>query len=140
MVRLTPNEVGVADLSASKQIHNVSKPFLKSSWYRELTPFEDQEHGVFSMIVPQECLRSRKLFAQALSKGSVYKWEDHIKRCVDLVIQKIKRDASTGSADILKWWTFMTIDVLGEVAFGESFQCLEQEQVSETVSKDHLTV
>jgi hypothetical protein len=34
-----------------------------------------------------------------------------------------------GVADVLKWWTFFTTDVIGELTFGDSFRMLEQGKV-----------
>jgi hypothetical protein len=30
---------------------------------------------------------------------------------------------------VLKWWTFFTTDVIGELTFGDSFRMLEQSKV-----------
>jgi hypothetical protein len=48
---------------------------------------------------------------------------------VDTAISKIKRDALASKADILKWFTFMATDVIGELSFGVSFDMLKQEEV-----------
>ena len=48
---------------------------------------------------------------------------------IDPTVSKIKRDATQGEADIMKWWTMMTADILGSLAFGEPFRMIEHEQV-----------
>lgn len=48
---------------------------------------------------------------------------------IDVTVSKIKRDASQGEEDIMKWWTMMTADILGSLAFGEPFRMIEYEQV-----------
>lgn len=61
----------------------------------------------------------------------VREWEPQVAEIVDLTVAKIKRDLlETGVADVMKWWKFMTADVLGLIAFGESFNMVEKEQVS----------
>ncbi|KAF2966207.1 hypothetical protein GQX73_g7377 [Xylaria multiplex] len=45
---------------------------------------------------------------------------------VQLAIRQMKRDMDAhGVTDVLKWWTCMATDVIGELTFGESFLTLE---------------
>jgi hypothetical protein len=57
-------------------------------------------------------------------------WESVIREKVELAVAKIKDDAKRGDADVLKWWTFMTTDVMGHLSFGESFHMLELGEVT----------
>ena len=58
------------------------------------------------------------------------KFEPVVRKKVDTAVAKIKRDAlAGGEADVLKWFTFMATDVIGELSFGRSFDMLEQEEV-----------
>lgn len=61
-------------------------------------------------------------------------WEPALSKIVSLAVAKIKSEAITGSADIYKWWTLMTADVIGLLAFGETFQMTESGQVSSNLS------
>ncbi|KHN99497.1 Cytochrome P450 [Metarhizium album ARSEF 1941] len=46
---------------------------------------------------------------------------------VELAIQRMKEEMKTqGLVDVFKWSLFMATDVIGELAFGESFQMLEK--------------
>lgn len=56
-------------------------------------------------------------------------WEPQIKNIVHRAVAKIKRDAKNGKANLVKWWSLMTADVLGDLAFGEAFGMVEGEQV-----------
>lgn len=45
---------------------------------------------------------------------------------VRLAIRKIGEESKVnGNADVLKWWTLLSMDVIGELCFGESFHLLE---------------
>ena len=46
-----------------------------------------------------------------------------LRRCKELVKQSSKRGALI---DLTDWMTFFTMDVIGDLAFGESFGCLER--------------
>ncbi|KEF59121.1 uncharacterized protein A1O9_03965 [Exophiala aquamarina CBS 119918] len=69
----------------------------------------------------------RRIFAQDLSKTSMTRFESQMRIKAKIAISKIKRDASAGNADVLKWFPFMATDVMGELSFGSSFNMLEQE-------------
>jgi cytochrome P450 len=126
-VRISPNEISIADLPSVKQIHRVGSDFRKSDWY---TVFNNSAYpGIFALIDQKEHGIRRRLFAQNFSNTSLSRFEPQIREKVDTAISKIKRDALASRADILKWFTFMATDVIGELSFGVSFDMLKQEQV-----------
>lgn len=124
IVRISPTEVAVADPAAFKQIHAVSSKFTKDIWYEKLTNFP--RLSVFTMRIPREHGQRRKLFARGFSKTYLREhWEPTVREKTLLAVEKIKVDARTGVADLLKWWTFMATDIVGVLGFGESFGMLE---------------
>jgi cytochrome P450 len=130
VVRISPTEVAVSDPEGFKQIHSVSSKFTKDIWYEKLTMFP--KPSVFTLRVPKEHSARRKLFARGFSKTYLRdNWESTVKAMAKMAVQGIKRDASSGHADILKWYTFMATDIVGRLGFGESFGMLELGQVSE---------
>lgn len=56
-----------------------------------------------------------------------------------MLVAKIKRDASQGSADVMKWFTFFSTDVIELLQFGDSLNMLETEKVSDPLL-NHSTV
>lgn len=130
IVRISPTEVAVADPAAFKQIHAVSSRFAKDIWYEKLTNFP--RLSVFTMRNPREHGQRRKLFARGFSKTYLREhWEPTIREKTSLAVEKIKVDAHTGVADLLKWWTFMATDIVGVLGFGESFGMLELGKVNQ---------
>jgi hypothetical protein len=73
MVRISPSEVAVADLAASRIIHNVKDGFPKGDWYMKLAPFLTDEvvAGMFSMLDPKPHGVRRRLFSQGFSKSTI---------------------------------------------------------------------
>lgn len=135
IVRISPKEVAVADPAAFKQIHAVSSKFTKDIWYEKLTNFP--RLSVFTMRNPREHGQRRKLFARGFSKSYLREhWEPTVREKTFLAVEKIKVDAQTGVADLLKWWTFMATDIVGVLGFGESFGMLELGKVSQTSSRN----
>jgi cytochrome P450 len=132
IVRISPTEVAVADPAAFKQIHAVSSKFAKDIWYEKLTNFP--RLSVFTMRNPREHGQRRKLFARGFSKTYLREhWEPTVREKTLLAVEKIKGDAQTGVADVLKWWTFMATDIVGVLGFGESFGMLELGKVRQTI-------
>jgi hypothetical protein len=131
IVRISPTEVAVADPPAFKQIHAVSSKFTKDIWYEKLTNFP--RLSVFTIRNPREHGQRRKLFARGFSKTYLREhWEPTVRKKTLLAVEKIKIDAQTGVADLLKWWTFMATDIVGILGFGESFGMLELGKVDQT--------
>jgi cytochrome P450 len=124
VVRIAPDEVAVNDVEAFAQIHKIGAGFLKSQWYDTVTPWH--EPGIFTMRDPRLHAARRRLFARAFSNTSLRRnWEAEIRAKTELAVALIKADAVAGGADVLKWWTLMTTDVISHLSFGESFHMLE---------------
>ncbi|GAB7356749.1 hypothetical protein MBLNU459_g7651t1 [Dothideomycetes sp. NU459] len=132
IVRITPTEVAVSDVAAFKQIHAVSSKFTKDIWYEKLTNFP--RLSVFTMRNQREHGQRRKLFAKGFSKTYLREhWEPTVKDRATLAVMKIKQNALSGTADLMKWWTFMATDIVGCLGFGESFGMLELGQRTEYI-------
>jgi len=129
IVRISPQEVAISDPDSVSAIHKIGGGFLKSAWYDGITP--GRESGIFAMRDPHLHSARRRLFARAFSVSSLLaNWEPEIREKTGLAVEKIKQDAMGGGADVFKWWTLMTTDVIAHLSFGESFHMLEQGKVS----------
>jgi cytochrome P450 len=82
------------------------------------------------MTDPQTHSTRRRLFAQPFANSSILAYEAVVREKVETAIAKVGRDAAAGEADILKWFTFMATDVIGQLSFGRSFETLQHEEVS----------
>lgn len=128
VVRISPREVAISDVDGFRQIHAVSSKFTKDIWYEKLTHFPAL--SVFTISDPKAHSVRRRLFARGFSKSYLREhWESTVKAKCKLAVEKIKKDAETDVADILKWWSFMAADVVARLGFGESFGLLEAGQV-----------
>ena len=125
-MRISPNEVAVASLEDFKTIHRLTSGFNKAQWYKDLVG--SNKPGMFAETDPKVHATYRRLFAQAFSNSSTMTYEPIIRGKVTLAVDKIKRDASTGMADVYKWFTFLATDITGQLAFGKSFEMLEKEE------------
>lgn len=123
-MRVAHREVSVADIAVYHEIHKVGTMFQKARWYQKLSPrqYDDETCAVFGIRDQRKAAARRKLFLQAGSVSSVREWETGIVNIVDLMVARVKQELDErGKADVTKWFSYMTCDVLGLVAFDENF-------------------
>jgi cytochrome P450 len=127
-VRIGPKEVAVADADALKTIYGTKETFRKAPFYRKLVP--QPIANVFSTDDVDYHRRMRRLMAAQLSESSLKWLVPTVTSRVELAIQRIKEEMKERAcADVFKWSVFMATDVIGELAFGESFHMLEKGEV-----------
>ncbi|TVY93351.1 putative sterigmatocystin biosynthesis P450 monooxygenase [Lachnellula willkommii] len=125
-VRIGPEEVALADLPSSREIHRMGSGYVKSAWYARFT--SEQNPGIFAMSNLKDHAVRRRLFSYPFSQNGLLHWEELLQGRSNLAVSGIKHEAERGSADVLKWWTLMATDIIAEMAFGESFGALEYGQ------------
>ena len=65
----------------------------------------------------------------AFTSAAIASYEAIVVANVNLAVKRLKDVTSGGPADMLKVWTFMTFDIITELAFGQSFGQLQQDEV-----------
>ncbi|KAH7016446.1 cytochrome protein [Microdochium trichocladiopsis] len=132
VVRIGPNELLVNSAAGAATIHQVKRPFLKSSWYRKFLPGVE---NIFNTINPEFHRRHRRLLASPLSESSLQTvFLPRIEAHFDLAISKMQHDINTqGYTDVAKWFLFLTSDVIGELSFGDSFHMLERNEMNQYI-------
>ena len=69
--------------------------------------------------------RQRRTLSHAFSAKAVVGQENLISEFVDLFIMKIQELVDDGQiVDMNQWYNYLTFDVIGELAFGETFGCM----------------
>ncbi|KAL1793786.1 hypothetical protein ACET3X_008768 [Alternaria dauci] len=70
--------------------------------------------------------RQRRLLAHAFSDAAIKEQEALIRQYVDKLFVQLRKQATLQEpTDMLKWYNFTTFDIIGDLAFGEPFHCLE---------------
>ena len=77
--------------------------------------------------------RMRRLLAHAFSDKALREQLPLIQSYVDLLIQKL-RETNGHPTDIVSWYNFTTFDLVGDLAFGEPFDCLKDSDYKPWVS------
>lgn len=140
VVRLAPNELAFSSAQAWKDIygHRPGGEELSKSAIFYRTP------GVPPSIIAEDKENHavlRRLLAGGFSDRSMKKQEGIIGGYVDLLVRRLRghatdrdaRDEKTGlqgrrKLDLTSWYTWTTFDIIGKIALGEPFGCLDRAQ------------
>ncbi|KAK0659474.1 putative cytochrome P450 [Cercophora samala] len=79
--------------------------------------------------------RVRKLIAPAFTTSALRSQEPILQRYITLLMDRLRDIVTTekngtdgAEIDVVPWFNFVTFDMLGDLAFGESFDCLQTSQ------------
>ncbi|KAF7556322.1 hypothetical protein G7Z17_g1549 [Cylindrodendrum hubeiense] len=119
IVRLGPSELSIANTSALRAIHSAQSPCLKGPWYNIFHPMI----SVQSERDIKEHSQRRKVWDKGFSSKALRNYEPRVAKYTDLLLSKI--EASAGKPmDATLWLNFYGFDVMGDLAFGKSFNML----------------
>ncbi|KAI1205002.1 cytochrome P450 [Annulohypoxylon truncatum] len=123
-VRIAPDELSCINPGAWKDIygHRVGKGevpkdpmFYTSAGVDSVFYAPGERHG-----------RLRRLLSHGFSEKAMREQEATIQQYISIFIQRLRELCQQGDepVDMVKWYNFFTFDVIGDLAFGDSFGCL----------------
>ncbi len=125
VVRIHPDEVSFIGSSAWKDIYNSHPAFPKPEFGTAPSP-----NGVRPMMTTntEDHDRQRRIISHAFSTTALKEQEVVVSHYADLMIERLKEHVANGedTVDIGRWYQYATIDIIGDLCFGESFHCLEK--------------
>jgi len=127
VVRIEPSSLVYRSAQPWKDIYGHRKPgtgsFVKDDKFFIPSPngpniqttFDDAGHT-----------RQRRLLSHAFSERALREQESIIQSYINMLIDKLHREIALHreTVDISRWITYTTFDIIGDLAFGESFDCL----------------
>ncbi|KAI1121490.1 cytochrome P450 [Nemania abortiva] len=133
VVRVTPNELTFTTAEAWKDIYGHGH-----AEYPKVFP-EGYRKGRAAEIISSNAhdhFRFRRAMLPAFSDRALALQESIIREYVDLLIEKLGEVAAKDgpSTNMVKWYTFTTFDLIGDLAFGESFDGLKSGKENAWVS------
>ena len=141
--RVSPNELSFASVDSWKTIYGFPPPgqphLIKGEFY-DIYGAGFKTGCIGSERDPQQHALKKKNLLAAFSTKALNAQEALVQQCWDRFVEKVgplSRE-TPGGIDIVKWFEMATFDILGEMAFGESFYCVENGEKSEI--KQHMTV
>ncbi|KAJ5607121.1 benzoate 4-monooxygenase cytochrome P450 [Penicillium hordei] len=142
--RVSPNELSFASVASWKGIygHRASgqPPLIKSKFY------EIYGAGFGSLCIgserdPEKHSRMKKCLSPAFSLRSLGDQEAIVSQCVDRFVSRMgEPELNAGGLNMTKWYEMVAFDILGELAFGESFHSIEDGKPHfwSSLVEDHL--
>lgn len=130
--RVSPNELAFASVTSWQAVYGVpptgQSQLIKSEFY-DIFGAGFEVPCVGSERNPAEHARKKKSLAAAFSTKALTAQEHIVQRCWDDFISKIGPVSQRGphGVNVVSWFEMVTFDILGEMAFGESFGCVENE-------------
>ncbi|CAG8217872.1 unnamed protein product [Penicillium nalgiovense] len=136
VVRIAPDELSFIDGAAWKPIYGTRVGHgQKSKDHRFYAPTPGEAP---SIIVSNDAdhSRFRRLLSHAFSESTLRSQETIIKGYIDLLMQRLHEniDGGTSTVDMVAWYNFTTFDIIGDLAFGEPFDCLKNSEYHQWVS------
>ncbi|KAF9446483.1 cytochrome P450 monooxygenase [Macrolepiota fuliginosa MF-IS2] len=142
IIRIAPNHISIADPDALNAVYGHGNGTLKSDFY---DAFVSIHRGLFNVRDRQDHTRKRKIIAHIFSQKSVIAFEPKIQmyvgtfmkqwdRLFDMAVKGQSGDDGEGGwegkngrlyLDVLPWTNYLAFDMIGDLAFGESFGMLE---------------
>ncbi|GME44582.1 putative cytochrome P450 [Neofusicoccum parvum] len=128
--RVSPNELSFASVDSWKAIYGhpmAGKPTLIKSDFYELYGSGFRSLCVGSERDPRRHGQMRKSLSSAFSTKALSEQEHIVDGIVNDFVERIGKLGGEGTAglNLTKWFEMVSFDILGSMAFGESFHCLE---------------
>jgi len=125
VVRWQANSITFTTAQAWKDIYGHGHPELPKT----SAPVSLQKAPLIITASAADHFRYRRALLPAFSESALRRQEPLVKVYVDLLINKLRGLAASDSkADMVKWYNLTTFDVIGDLAFGESFHGLRDEK------------
>ena len=128
VVRIAPNELSFIDSAAWKDIYS-HKEFIRPPQFRNRLPGKNADHFISADV--QDHARFRKAFSPAFAEKGLRDQEEilqsYVSKLMERFQQKIDQDPSKTSAtlNVVEWFNYTTFDIIGDLGWGSSFNCLE---------------
>ncbi|KAK6085268.1 Isotrichodermin C-15 hydroxylase 22 [Seiridium cupressi] len=126
VVRVRPNELSYIDGRVWKDVYGFRSHHQE--WFKgDGLPYLNGVPGIISS--PKDLHRRyRRSLAHAFSNQGLQEQAPRILGHVNRLVKVLAKHSQTGLVDMVQWFSWTTTDIIGDLAFGESFGCLETEQ------------
>ncbi|KAK1955894.1 cytochrome P450 [Colletotrichum sublineola] len=132
VVRLGPDTIDWADPRAFKDLLGQSSGVEN---YKDPTFTTRNSYGIV-YAGQEDHARIRRVLAPGFSGQHLVKQEPLIQKYFDLLIQRLHENCEDGkkALNMVSWYNYTTFDIIGDLAFGEPFGCLEKSDFHPWVS------
>jgi cytochrome P450 len=139
VVRIAPDEISFVRPDAWQDVYSNApgRPaFPKSKLWHGSAP--GRPMSILNALDPKVHSRFRKAMEPGFTERAVRLQEPIIQSYVSLFIKQLDSLVATSDegivTDIVRWFGFVTFDLIGDLGFGEPFGCLESSEFHPWVS------
>lgn len=129
VVRISPNELSFSSPQSWKDIYGHAtgaRPTMVKSEFYSIFSSGFDSNCIGSEQDPRKHSEMKRSLSAAFSTRALVQQESIIQKCVDGFVQRLGQDGMTGTGlNMTKWFEMIAFDILGEMAFGESFHCID---------------
>lgn len=128
VVRVAPNELSFASVKSWTDIYGhqpAGKETLIKSEFYNMYGAGFKSLCVGSERNPQKHRKMKTSLSAAFSTKALHEQEHIVAKTVDSFLSAISSENSPSGLNMTKWYEMISFDILGEMAFGESFGCIE---------------
>ncbi|QQK45611.1 Cytochrome P450, E-class, group I [Penicillium digitatum] len=129
--RVSPNELSFASINSWKHIYGAPAGqglhLIKGEFY-DIYGAGFKTGCIGSERTPKVHAQKKKNLTPAFSTKALQAQDGIIQRCIDAFVDKISTLSGQTGLDVVEWYEMLAFDILGEMAFGESFHCIEREE------------
>ena len=125
---MSPNELSFASVASWKEIYGhqpAGQPTpIKSEFY-------DMVGSGFDALCigcernPEKHRQMKTSLSAAFSTKALQEQEHIVAKIIDSFIARVRGGISFDGMNMTKWYEMVAFDILGEMAFGNSFHCIE---------------
>ncbi|KEF53687.1 uncharacterized protein A1O9_10087 [Exophiala aquamarina CBS 119918] len=129
VVRVSPNELAFNSAQAWEDIygHRQGRPNMHKDPIHVGSVDPLPGASTLTMADDENHARQRRALAHSFSTKALLEQEDIIQGYVSSFIKSLRRKADASEAfNMVNWLNFTTFDIIGDLAFGEPFGCLEK--------------
>lgn len=126
VVRVAPDELAFADATAWKDIMGHKTGGQEMGKWPPFTRVLDTMPSDIISADREEHSRLRRQLGHGFSDKSLREQQPLITGYIDLLIKRLRENSKDGKPlNIAAWYNYTTFDIIGDLAFGEPFRCLE---------------
>ena len=123
VVRVAPDELSYIDPKAAAAIYQSAPEMPKDPMH--LPPFHKGTAPGILAADKEHHTRYRRVLAHGFSDKGIRAQQPLIKGHIDQLLRKLDECCGPEAVNICAWYNWATFDIIGDLAFGESFGCLE---------------
>ena len=131
VIRISPRELSFINAAAWNDIngHRIGH----QDFDKDLAVYGSTPNGVHSILTAPRAdhARMRRVLEHAFSVKAFREQEPVVVAYTDKLIRRLHEEARKEGGkgiDVVEWYNWMSFDIIGDLAFAESFKCLEDQR------------